>query len=265
MKTTGIHGWIDVKCASPCPPGRSPTPTIPRAPTMRSHPRARRRALVVLPALLAAAALSALLALGAPGAGLRSPTLTPWARATAPRRGPRWPFARTCALSGREHIVWTRQVIVDFAAGLPSLTTSEARLLRNQADIGNAIAPFYGKAAGTRLTGLLRQHILIAVNVLTAAKAGDTAGLAQAQARWTRNADQIAGFLSSANPTAWPRAEMRGMMRRHLKLTTDEAVARLTGEWSADVRAYDKVHAQILGMADMLSAGIIGQFPQRFR
>ncbi len=164
-----------------------------------------------------------------------------------------------------EHIVWTRQVIVDFAAGLPSLTTSEARLLRNQADIGNAIAPFYGKAAGTRLTGLLRQHILIAVDVLTAAKAGDTAGLAQAQARWTRNADQIAGFLSSANPTAWPRAEMRGMMRHHLKLTTDEAVARLTGEWSADVRAYDKVHAQILGMADMLSAGIIGQFPQRFR
>ena len=164
-----------------------------------------------------------------------------------------------------EHIVWTRQVIVDFAAGLPSLTTSEARLLRNQTDIGNAIAPFYGEAAGTHLTGLLREHILIAVDVLTAAKAGDTAGLTRAQARWTRNADQIADFLSSANPTAWPRAEMRGMMRHHLKLTTDEAVARLTGDWSADVRAYGKIQTQILDMADMLSAGIISQFPQRFR
>lgn len=52
---------------------------------------------------------------------------------------------------------------------------------------------------------------------------------------------------------------------RHLKLTTHEAVARLTGDFVADVRAYDEVHAQILGMADMLSAGIVSQFPRRFR
>lgn len=101
--------------------------------------------------------------------------------------------------------------------------------------------------------------------MLTAAKSGDTASLTTAQARWPRNADQIAGFLSSANPAAWPRAEMRSMMRHHLKLTTDEAVARLTGAWSADVRAYDKVHVQALHMADMLSDGIISQFPQRLR
>ena len=90
--------------------------------------------------------------------------------------------------------------IVDFAAGLPSLQASEVRLLRNQTDIGNAIASFYGKAAGKRLTGLLRSHILIAVDVLTAAKAGDTAGVARAQARWARNGAQIADFLLSHTP-----------------------------------------------------------------
>jgi hypothetical protein len=58
---------------------------------------------------------------------------------------------------------------------------------------------------------------------------------------------------------------MRSMMRHHLKLTADEAVARLTGDWSADVRAFDKVHVQALHMADMLSAGIVSQFPRRFR
>jgi hypothetical protein len=226
---------------------------------------ARRKALLVLPALLAAAALSALLALGGPGGG---PAIADAHTMTA---GHAAEPARAAALRQdmrtlwHEHIVWTRQVIVDFAAELPSLTASRARLLRNQADIGGAIAPFYGRAPGARLTGLLRGHILIAVDVLTAAKAGDAAGLAQAQARWTRNADQVAGFLSSANPTAWPRAEMRRMMRHHLELTTDEAVARLTGDWRADVRAYDTIQAQILGMADMLSAGIIRQFPQRFR
>jgi hypothetical protein len=58
---------------------------------------------------------------------------------------------------------------------------------------------------------------------------------------------------------------MRTMMHTHLALTTDEAVAHLQGNWDADVAAYDQVHVQILGMADMLSAGIIGQFPGRFR
>lgn len=131
--------------------------------------------------------------------------------------------------------------------------------------IGNAIAPYFGRTAGKRLTGLLREHILIAVDVLVAAKAGDAAAVSAAQARWVRNADQIAGFLSKANPAAWPRRRTRSMMRHHLKLTTDEAVARLTGDRSADVRAYDRVRAQALHMADMLSEGIAGQFPRRFR
>src|SRR5215207_383636 len=233
---------------------------------MRSHARGGRRAFLALPALLAAAALSAVIALGAPGGS--GPAM---ADAHATDNHHRAEPARAVALRQdmralwEDHVSWTRMVIVDFAAGLPSLPASEARLLRNQADIGDAIAPFYGRAAGKRLTGLLRGHILIAVDVLTAAKAGDAPGLAQAQARWTRNADQIADLLSRANPTAWPRAEMRRMMRGHLKLTTDEAVARLTGDFVADVRAYDKVQTQILDMADMLSAGIISQFPQRFR
>ena len=55
------------------------------------------------------------------------------------------------------------------------------------------------------------------------------------------------------------------MMRAHLRLTTDEVLARLESDWAADVRAYDRVHRQILGMADMLSSGPVAQFPARFR
>jgi hypothetical protein len=163
-----------------------------------------------------------------------------------------------------DHITWTRMVIVDFAAGLPDLQTAEARLLRNQADIGNAIKPYYGRAAGNKLTSLLRTHILEAVPVLQAAKEGDGAALNQALAAWHVNARQIAVFLARANPRNWPLGMMTTMMNRHLALTTAEAAARLQGDWSADVAAYDKVHAEILQMADMLSTGIIRQFPRRF-
>jgi hypothetical protein len=163
-----------------------------------------------------------------------------------------------------DHITWTRMVIVDFAAGLPDLKTAEVRLLRNQADIGNAIKPYYGAAAGKKLTSLLRTHILEAVPVLVAAKEGDKAKLTQALAAWYANADQIARFLSSANPHAWPLPMMRTMMKQHLALTTKEAVARLQGNWTADVRAYDQVHAEILSMSHMLSSGIVRQFPSRF-
>jgi hypothetical protein len=163
-----------------------------------------------------------------------------------------------------DHITWTRMVIVDFAAGLPDLQTAEARLLRNQADIGNAIKPYYGAAAGRQLTGLLRTHILEAVPVLQAAKAGDNAKLAKALATWYVNAHQIATFLSKANPHNWPRKMTDAMMKRHLALTTKEAASRLQGNWSADVRAYDQVHTEILQMSQMLSTGIIRQFPNRF-
>jgi hypothetical protein len=164
-----------------------------------------------------------------------------------------------------DHITWTRLAIISLAAGTPDTNATVARLLRNQTDIGNAIKPFYGTAAGNTLTRELRTHILIAADVIAAAKAGDTAKLADAQARWVKNADEIAAVLNSVNPRYWKLGTMKAEMHMHLKLTTDEAVARLHGKWGADVAAYDKVHAHILHMSDLLSDGIVGQFPARFR
>lgn len=163
-----------------------------------------------------------------------------------------------------DHVTWTRLVIVDFAAGAPNLKPDLDRLLRNQADIGNAIKPFYGAAAGTQLTRLLRTHIMEAVPVLSAAKAGQKAKLATALKAWYANAHQIAAFLAKANPKSWPLPAMTKMMNTHLRLTTNEAAAHLKGQWQASIAAYDQVRAEILMMADMLAEGIIEQFPARF-
>jgi hypothetical protein len=164
-----------------------------------------------------------------------------------------------------DHITWTRLAIVSFAAGLPDLQATEARLLQNQTDIAAAIRPYYGQAASRKLRALLRDHILGAVALMQAAKAGDSAALGRAHDAWYTNGEQIADLLSGANPRHWPRAEMRSMMKAHLDETLKEAVDRLNGRFAADVRDYDAVHSHILEMADMLSAGIVAQFPGRFR
>jgi hypothetical protein len=163
-----------------------------------------------------------------------------------------------------DHITWTRVFIISAVADLPDKAAATDRLLQNQVDIGNAIKLYYGDAAGNKLTSLLKEHITTAAEIVTAAKAGDKAKQDDATKRWYANADQIADFLSGANPKNWPKAEMRSMMHDHLDLTTKEVVARLTGDWAGDVAAYDSVHQQILKMADGLSMGIINQFPQKF-
>jgi hypothetical protein len=164
-----------------------------------------------------------------------------------------------------DHVTWTRLAIVSFAGGLPDLQATEARLLANQVDIGNAIKPFYGRTAGNRLTALLKDHIVGAVALLQAAKAGDQAQIAKASTAWYANANQIADFLHAANPHAWAKTTMRAMMKTHLDQTLAEAQHRLQGNFAADVRDYDAVHRHILEMADELSAGIMRQFPKRFR
>jgi hypothetical protein len=163
-----------------------------------------------------------------------------------------------------DHIVWTRMVIVSSVNDLPDTSTAVDRLLRNQDDIGDAIKPFYGEAAGEKLSLLLRDHIVVAADVVTAAKAGNSAGVEAALAEWYVNADAIGAFLADANPRNWDRADMQAMMRDHLDLTLTEAVARLEGRYADDAAAYDAIHSQILHMADMLSDGIVAQFPGRF-
>ena len=164
-----------------------------------------------------------------------------------------------------DHITWTRLFLVSAVADLPDKGPTTQRLLQNQADIGNAIKSFYGDAAGDKLTALLKEHIVTAADLVAAAKANEAAKMEDAKKRWYANADEIAAFLSGANPKNWPLADLKSMLHEHLDLTTGEVVARLKGDWAADIAAYDKIHEQILNMADVLSTGIIKQFPKKFK
>jgi hypothetical protein len=164
-----------------------------------------------------------------------------------------------------DHIVYTRLFIVSFAADLPDLQATTDRLLANQTHIGDAVKPYYGDEGGAALTELLREHILDAADLLTAAKSGDSAAFDAANVAWYDNADRIAQFLHNANPGNWGLEETQHHMRMHLDLTLSEAAHRLGGDFEQDIADYDAVHLAILEMSDYLSQGIIDQFPHQFR
>ena len=163
-----------------------------------------------------------------------------------------------------DHITYTRNYIISALAGLEDTGKVAERLLKNQDDIGDAIKPIYGNDAGKKLAALLRDHILIAADIVKAAKSGDNNGVTAGQKKWHENADEIAAFLSGANPN-WPQKALVDMLYKHLDYTTAEVVSRLKKDWAADIEAYDKGHEHMLMFADALTDGIVKQFPEKFK
>jgi hypothetical protein len=163
-----------------------------------------------------------------------------------------------------DHVAYTRLFIVDAVAGTPDKDAHTQRLLQNQADIGNAMAGFYGRAAGDKLTALLRDHILIAASIVTAAKAGDNAKVTSENKRWHDNAVDLAKFLHGANPKNWPEPTLQSALFAHLDQTLNEATHQLKGDYAASIKDYDAAMSHMLMVADVLTKGIEAQFPSKF-
>ncbi|WP_434799391.1 hypothetical protein [Terrisporobacter vanillatitrophus] len=74
------------------------------------------------------------------------------------------------------------------------------------------------------------------------------------------NADKISEFLSSANPNYSDKV-LKDMLHKHLQYVTDQVVAKLNKDWNADIQAYDKGEDHMIMFADIITDGLIKQFP----
>jgi len=158
-----------------------------------------------------------------------------------------------------EHVVWTRFVIVSIAFGLPDLPLITARLLRNPMDFANELRPLYGDQIAMRFEVLLTEHLVIAADLVVAAKAGNAEEVNRLRKLWYQNAKEIADFLACINP-CWSESLWRELLFDHLRMTEDEAVAILTGQYEKSIEEFDAIQAQALKMAEVMACGIIRQF-----
>ena len=99
-----------------------------------------------------------------------------------------------------DHVTWTRLAIVSFVDELSDLEPTVARLLQNQSDIGDAIKPYYGDDAGDQLTTLLEGHINGAVDLLSAAKAGNRHQVKKASCRLVSQRQSGCGLPQRREP-----------------------------------------------------------------
>jgi hypothetical protein len=162
-----------------------------------------------------------------------------------------------------QHVYWTRLTVNSIIARHPDEKATTARLLRNATDFEAALEPLYGPIIAAKFAELLRAHLTIAAELVKALQANNSAAAADAQKRWFANADDIAEFLSQINPY-WSKEEWRKMLYEHLRLLSNEVSTRLAGNYDENIALSDQIEPQALGMADMMTSGIVQQFPSLF-
>lgn len=162
-----------------------------------------------------------------------------------------------------EHVAWTRMAIISLVFDLPDLNEVLTRLLKNADDMGDMIRRLYGDEVAVTYSQLIKDHLLIAADLVKAALAGNEQRAQEAEAKWYENADDIARFLNSVNPFLTEEA-VREMFYKHLDLTKQEAVFMINKEFEKDIAVYDEIEKQAREMADAISDAMVLHYADMF-
>jgi len=162
------------------------------------------------------------------------------------------------------HVFWTGNYITSAISGLENKQAVLERLLKNQTDIGNFFEPYYGKESAKKIGDLFTEHITLAGQLVEAAKSNNKDEFARLNDLWYKNGDAIVDLLSGLNPN-WSKAQLRDMFHKHLQLVTEQVVTTLNKDWKGNIATFDKGEEHMLNFADIISEGIVKQFPNKFK
>jgi hypothetical protein len=162
------------------------------------------------------------------------------------------------------HIFWVRNVVLATKCGdAETAKVAEEKAVENAKAIGDAIASIYGKEAGDKLFGLLAGHYSAVKEYMTAAFAGNAEAKGAAVDKLKKNADELATFLSSANPN-WPKQTLAGLLMAHGAHHIAQIDQVNMKDLASEAKTWDEMKKHIYVIADALTGGIVKQFPKKF-
>jgi hypothetical protein len=159
------------------------------------------------------------------------------------------------------HAIYTKEYVESALHNLPDLAVITLRLLKNQDDIGNFLGSYIGVDKGAEISMLLREHILAAAAVVTAAKTGIQADVESTVKALFQNSIKVAKYFSDLNPCKLPCDEMEKMFHQHNQYLIDIVLAHLDANYDEETKLFDAYYAEILSMSDSIDKALC---PQKF-
>ena len=162
------------------------------------------------------------------------------------------------------HIFWVRNVSVAAIDKNNSATkAAEQQAVANAQAIAASIEPFYGAAAKDKFFKLLAGHYGAVKAYLLATVAGDAPAQAKATQSLTANADEIATFLSGANPYL-PKDAVQGLLLAHGGHHIQQIQQLKDRKYEAEAQTWEEMKKHVYQIADATAAALAKQFAKKF-
>ena len=162
------------------------------------------------------------------------------------------------------HIFWIRNVVLDNATGNPAARDiADKEVVANAKQIASTISPFYGEAASDKLFTLLADHYAAIKAYSDATVVGDKPQEDAALVHLASNADDIAVFLSEANPYL-PKDTVRGLIAAHGAHHVAQIIQLQEHDYRREAQTWRVMRQHVDVIADALTTALAKQFPTKF-
>ncbi len=159
-----------------------------------------------------------------------------------------------------DHIFWVRNVVLTTQYGdKDGAKVAEEQVVRDAKDIANSITPYYGKEASDKLFTLLAGHYGAVKDYMNAAFSGNKEAKTASVEKINKNAEEIATFLSSANPN-WPKQTLLAALVAHGGHHVAQIDAIHGKDFPSEAKIWEGMKKHIYVIADVLADGIVKQF-----
>jgi hypothetical protein len=162
------------------------------------------------------------------------------------------------------HIFWIRNVVWDNAAhNAAARDAAEQEVVVNAKNIANTITPFYGEQASEKLFSLLAGHYGAVKEYSEATVSENRLQQDAALTHLAANADEIAVFLSGANPHL-PQDTVRGLIAAHGAHHVLQITQLKEKDYVHEGETWKVMKRHVYVIADALTMALATQFPSKF-